>query len=375
MPAFAWRNEPTRHFGEQPVPFASVGIKDPHERWRTFSLLVDSGAVISLLCRSVGELLRVPIESGERITVTGVGRKQNEVFVHKLAARIGDGPERPVRFAISTSEDVPNLLGRLDIFDRWQVGFDPSLQETVVSAPWLDAKGRMMWRHVLETEAAILSRWKEHPLPAPADEAARRFVNRADQLVGAAAGLLKLHRDFELPLLIRSFFELSVQFEYLMHEAESRARLYLDFEHVTRHRVGQAWLNLPGPIGEGLRRSRKPGDGEAGNRARYEVVRSRYAGKRDPERIRSHWYPGTLRDIANDVGRKAEYDAVYGLYSAWAHGDPWTSQLPEVAHGGLVHAFTYWARLLVQVADAKRIILSGEAYQSLVVLAKGLDRE
>ncbi len=206
MPAFAWRNEPTRHFGEQPLPFASVGIKDRDERWRTFSLLVDSGAVVSLLCRSVGELLRVPIESGQRITVTGVGRRENEVFVHELTARVGDGPAFPARFAISTSEDVPNLLGRLDIFDRLQVAFDPSLQETVISAPWLDADGRRMWRHLLETEAVILSKWKEHPLPAPVDEAAGRLLNRADQLVAAAAGLLKLHRDFELPLPLRSLF-------------------------------------------------------------------------------------------------------------------------------------------------------------------------
>jgi hypothetical protein len=37
-----------------------------------------------------------------------------------------------------------------------------------------------------------------------------------------------------------------------------------------------------------------------------------------------------------------------------------------------MHAFAYWARLLIQVADAKKIILTGEAYQSLQVLARGL---
>jgi hypothetical protein len=114
MPVFAWRNEPTRHFGEQPVPFASVGIKDPNERWRTFSLIVDSGAVVSLLCRSVGDLLHIPIESGQRVTVTGVGRRENEVFVHKLVARIGEGPELPTRFAVD---------------------FDPSRRETRFSVP------------------------------------------------------------------------------------------------------------------------------------------------------------------------------------------------------------------------------------------------
>jgi hypothetical protein len=107
-----------------------VAIRDATDRWRTFSLLVDSGAVISLLCRSVGELLRVPVEAGQRVVLSGIGRQETEVFVHGLAARIGDGPPQRTRFAISTSENVPNLLGRLDVFDRFLITFDVLRQET-----------------------------------------------------------------------------------------------------------------------------------------------------------------------------------------------------------------------------------------------------
>lgn len=113
-----------------------MAIKDRGERWRTFSLLVDSGAVVSLLSRSVGDLLGVPIESGRRVTLTGVGRRENEVFVHELPARIGDGPAQATRFAISMSEDVPNLLGRLDVFDRFRVDFDPARMETRFRGPF-----------------------------------------------------------------------------------------------------------------------------------------------------------------------------------------------------------------------------------------------
>ena len=372
MPAFAWRTEPTRHFGDQFVPFALVGIRVADSRWRNFSLLVDSGAVISLLSRSVGELLGIPIDQGQRITLSGVGRCENEVFVHRLIARVGDGPEHPTRFAVSTSEEVPNLLGRLDLFERYQFAFDPSLQETSVTAPWLDVGGRETWNHVNEIERAILSKWQDHPLPGRADEAARRFMNRADQLVAAAAGLLKLHCDFELPLLLRSLFELSVQFEYLMRDLEPRAKLYLEFEHVTRYRTGQSWPKLPGEIGQGLRHSPQRTGGEAGNRARYEVVRSHYSVKPNSARVRLHWYAGTLKDVAVEVGRAEEYDAFYGLYSAWAHGDPWTGSLLRAANGGLLHAFSYWARLLIQVADAKKIILAGAAYDALTKLARDL---
>lgn len=349
-----------------------MAIRSADDRWRTFSFRVDSGAVVSLLCRSVGELLGVAPEAGRRLVLTGVGRIENEVFVHELTARVGDGPPLPTRFAIAASEDVPNLLGRLDIFDRFQVDFDPSLQETRFTTPWLDDRGRTIWRHLLETEAAILGRWKDHPLPENVDEAARRFVNRADQLVGAAAGLVKLHRDSELPLLIRALFELSVQFEYLMRDAEARAKLYVEFEHITRHRLGQAWLNWPGPVGERLRRSRTPGDGVAGNRARYDVFRSQYPQKRNPAQVRWHWYPGTLRDVATEVGRSAEYSAIYGLCSAWAHGDPLIGHWLQGGQHGLWHAFVYWARLMIQVVDAKKIILTGGAYRFLQELARSV---
>jgi hypothetical protein len=375
MAVFAWRRRLTRHFGEQWVPFAEVRLRSKAGRWHGLSLEVDSGAVVSVLRRSAADLLGIDYKSGEAIDLASVGSLPQRYAIHKLEAQIGDLPAFELRIAFAEREDVPNLLGRLDVLDRFQIDLDVSLEETRFSAPWLDANYRTIWRHSIATEAAILSKWNDHPLSAKLDEAAKRFVNRADQLVAAAAGLLKLRRDFELPLLIRSLFELSVQFEYLMRDPEARAPLYLDFEHVTRHRTGQAWLNLPGPIGEGLRRQRRPGDGEAGNRARYELVRPQYAAKRDPERTRSHWYPGTLRDVASEVGRTAEYNAIYGLYSAWAHGDPFTAGLLRAANGGLLHAFVYWGRLLTQVADAKKIILSHEQYGSLERLSKGLMEE
>jgi len=72
------------------------------------------------------------------------------------------------------------------------------------------------------------------------------------------------------------------------------------------------------------------------------------------------------------LGRTAEYEAIYGVYSAWAHGDPGTSDLIRIGHGGIWHAFGYWAQILIQVADAKRIVLTGEHYELLVELRKGM---
>lgn len=289
--------------------------------------------------------------------------------------RVGDGRPRPTRVAISEREDVPNLLGRLDVFDSFQVDFDPSLQETRITPPWLDAGQRTLWRHFLEVERTILAKWGENPLPGRADEAAQRFVSRGDQLAAAGAGLLKLHRGFELPLIIRALFELAVQFEYLMLEPGPRSDLYLDYQYVTKFRSMQAWLRFPGPLGDDLRTSPDRVAGEPRNRADYERVRGRYAvrskNNSKAQKERAHWYPGNLRQLAEAVDRAEEYGAVYGMYSAWAHGDPWTAGLGHSANAGLMHVLTYWGRLLIQVADAKKIILTGDAYDSLRILAKG----
>jgi hypothetical protein len=326
MSVFAWRRRATRHFGEQWVPFAELSLKSSAGRWRSFAVQVDSGAVISVLARSAADLLGIDLTKGEPIELAGIGGEARRYFVHALHARIGDLPEFAMRVAVADREDVPNLLGRLDVLDRFQIDLDASLEETRVTQPWLDTDGRRIWRHLLAVERVILRKWLDHPLPKRVDEAARRFVSRANQLVVAGAGLAKLHRGFELPLIVRSLFDLAVQFEYLMRDPEPRAALYLDFEHVTKHRSMQAWLRLPGPVGNHLRSSPDRAAGERRNRTAYNRVRSRYAVKRSPNRERGHWYPGTLRDLASKVGRTAEYDAVYGLYSGWAHGDPWISR-------------------------------------------------
>ena len=375
MGSFAWRRRKTLHFGEQWVPFAELNLRSVSGRWQAFSVLVDSGAVISVLSPSAAELLGVEPGKGETIELAGIDAPARRYFVHRFTARIGEMPEFTMRVAVADHEEVPNLLGRVDVLERFQIDLDPSCEETRITAPWLDPANRRIWRHILEVEATIQRAWSDHPLPGRLDEAALRFVNRVDQLVAAGAGLLKLHRAFELPSIIRSLFDLTVQFEYLMRDPQPRAALYLEFEHVTKYRLEQAWLKLPGQIGRDLRASEDRTEGEKRNREAYDRVQSQYVVKQGKKRLRMHWYPGSLRSLAEIVERTAEYDAVYGMHSAWAHGDPWTSRLLRIRHSGLVDLFTYLSRLLIQVADAKKIILTGDTYKSLVVLAEGLTKE
>ncbi|MBI5866544.1 MAG: hypothetical protein HZB38_18920 [Planctomycetes bacterium] len=349
------------------------------EAWRHFSLQIDTGAIITVLRRSAAALLGLELEAGDPIDLGSVGGYPHRYFVHQLEATIADLGPIPLRVAIAEIEAVPNLLGRLDVLDRVQIDLDVSLEETRFSHPWLDADDRRIWRGLIEIEATILSRWSDHPLPGRVDAAARRFVNQADSLVVGIAGLLKLHRQESLPLLIRSLFEMSVQFEYLMRDPEPRAALYLDYEHVTKRMSEQAWLKLPGAIGDRLRASPKRTEAELANKTEHDRVLPAYVSKKPgSQHPRKHWYPGTLKELALEVGRSDEYDAVYAMFSAQAHGDPWVADMLQRGNNmgpeGLWLAYGYWARLLTQIADAKKIILTNDAYKTITLLAKGITK-
>lgn len=135
MGAFAWRRRKTLHFGEQWVPFAEVNLCSTSGRWQAFSVLVDSGAVISVLSPSAAELLGVEPEKGEMIELAGIDAPARRYFVHRFTASIGEMPEFTLRIAVADHEGVPNLLGRLDVLDRFQIDLDPSREETRFRLP------------------------------------------------------------------------------------------------------------------------------------------------------------------------------------------------------------------------------------------------
>lgn len=56
MSIHKWRRLPTKYFGEVWVPFAHIQLEDSTGKLHALSLQIDSGAVVSLLSRSVAKL-------------------------------------------------------------------------------------------------------------------------------------------------------------------------------------------------------------------------------------------------------------------------------------------------------------------------------
>jgi hypothetical protein len=371
MSVHKWRRRPTKHFGEVWVPFAQIDIQGADGKFQAFSLQIDSGAVVSLLRRSVADLLGLDLEAGRRIELSGVAGGSTVAHLHELQTRFADAIQFAVPFAIASTEHVPNLLGRLGVFDLLQVDFDATLEETSITPPWLSRDDRRIWEFLLHTSDHILGRWTQMELPEPTRKVACRFINRAGQVFASAAGLLKLHRTYAGPALIRTMFELAMQFEHLMDDPGPRAQKYSDFTHVTKYKESMALANNPvGPISQRVAESPLRAEGEPRIRAEYVRVRCNFLKDKDKSKVWDKWYCMTTFDLAKELGWLGEYRVVYTSCSSWAHGDPFsTERITSHPFAAPMHVFglcyKYYARMLLKVADTAKVVLTSEQYEGL----------
>jgi hypothetical protein len=90
----------------------------------TADMYVDSGADITLIPYSAGIALGFSLKPEDEIRrIGGVGGGKISIVVRRIKMRI-NGEELNVRVAWCMSEDVPLILGRLDVFDRFNVLFE-----------------------------------------------------------------------------------------------------------------------------------------------------------------------------------------------------------------------------------------------------------
>lgn len=84
---------------------------------------IDSGADVSLVSLSIGKLLGFTLKEGEEIKqLSGIGRSAVPYVLRAIKMKIGE-KEFDVRIAWSLLEDVPLVLGRLDVFDKFDIIF------------------------------------------------------------------------------------------------------------------------------------------------------------------------------------------------------------------------------------------------------------
>ena len=117
---FEFTEEISSGLGAVYRPLMKVGLKDVDGIIFEISIIVDSGADITVLSKRVGDIMGIDVEEGEEKIFRGI---VGEIiaYVHRIPLFI-DGKELEVRVAFALAE-VPNLLGRLDIFRNFEINF------------------------------------------------------------------------------------------------------------------------------------------------------------------------------------------------------------------------------------------------------------
>lgn len=129
MKCFGWKLEKSRVLGFIKRPVAEISFKSGDNEWQPIVLYVDSGADITVLKRSFGELIGIDIEKGQEAEFGGVSAHKIITYIHQVDLKIGDD-EVSIKAAFASNDIPPNLLGRIDIFNHFDIQFKSKTEET-----------------------------------------------------------------------------------------------------------------------------------------------------------------------------------------------------------------------------------------------------
>ncbi len=120
---FSFKKENSRIFGLIPRPVARIILINGNEQVPEM-VYVDSGADVTLIPRTVGELLNFKIEPEDKIVeIKGIGERGIPIVIKRVKIKIGE-KLIDARIAWSLIEEVPLLLGRVDIFKLFDITFE-----------------------------------------------------------------------------------------------------------------------------------------------------------------------------------------------------------------------------------------------------------
>lgn len=121
MIEFSYRKEYSPVLGEIHRPSAEVILKH-NDKIVLFYPYIDSGADITLIPRSLGEMLGLELNDNI-IELGGLGDNKVPVLIKKIEIKIGRYII-PLHVAWALIEEIPPLLGRKDLFTLFLISFD-----------------------------------------------------------------------------------------------------------------------------------------------------------------------------------------------------------------------------------------------------------
>ena len=112
-------------------PAAIVVVRTPENEELPLIMLIDSGATVSAMPKSIASLLGIKLKTGKPIHIFGIGGKSIPAWRHEILATIGNTTVKlPVAFM--NSNNSPRVLGREGIFDQHIVIFEEAKRQSAL---------------------------------------------------------------------------------------------------------------------------------------------------------------------------------------------------------------------------------------------------
>lgn len=110
-------------FGFITEPIIPVLILTKNGSYQLYDFILDTGADCCILPKTIAGDLGIDIDSLPKICFKGIEGGTIDAYLTKITMKITNTPIE-VTCVLANSEKIPFILGRVDIFDRFNILFD-----------------------------------------------------------------------------------------------------------------------------------------------------------------------------------------------------------------------------------------------------------
>lgn len=109
-------------FGVIPTPLLTIFVLTKFG-YQSYQFLFDTGADFTMLPRYMAEDIGVNLQTLPQTRSYGIGDKGIKVYMSNIKIKIAT-EELKIRCLFSEKDTTPFLLGRMDVFSRFNISFD-----------------------------------------------------------------------------------------------------------------------------------------------------------------------------------------------------------------------------------------------------------
>lgn len=120
-----------KHFGKAINPQITLLIKTV-QGYKQMTFLIDSGAVVSALPKTMAEELGVDLTRLPRITIEGFAGKKTFAYRGEMVIKMAQN-EVVIPVVFSENPQASKILGRIGFFDQFNITFDANSQKITIS--------------------------------------------------------------------------------------------------------------------------------------------------------------------------------------------------------------------------------------------------